>query len=485
MPEFYEVEGKGSFLLNSMNLDFGTRMDGSKVGDVELPPWAEGPEHFVKVLREGLESEFVSNNLHGWIDLIFGYKQSGEEAIKAHNVFYYLTYEGSLDLDSIKDLNERYSLEVQIMEFGQIPKQLFLKPHPQRRSPSPLLDGPLLNNSLIESQENEAGDSNVLNQGETTHEPRRRNSSFSKWNKNMTQLTIASEYHLHKDAVTDLCITKDMKYVFSVSQDSLLKMYSLEDKRQLRSINVSNMALSSCFLMEDSKTVVVGSWDNYVYMYNIEYGKVLATTMAHDDAVSDIFWNDGLLATASWDSTAKIWRYGTNIVLKSSITNGLLAELDHDTGVSCVALNHDNTILVSGTSGGHISLWDLRNFSLCGQYTLHSGMVSAVSFSPDGQKVASCGSDSTLQVLDVRTGTLLFSKSSKEELRCLCWDGACVITGSSSGSLMVWDLIKAQLLKTIPGHSGAVSCIAVSADGSIVITGGEDCRVIVWCIGGT
>ena len=33
---------------------------------------------------------------------------------------------------SIKDANERLAVETQIMEFGQIPKQLFDYPHPQR-----------------------------------------------------------------------------------------------------------------------------------------------------------------------------------------------------------------------------------------------------------------------------------------------------------------------------------------------------------------
>lgn len=46
------------------------------LSDVELPPWAEGNgAAFLKVLREGLESDIVSENINHWIDLIFGYQQ--------------------------------------------------------------------------------------------------------------------------------------------------------------------------------------------------------------------------------------------------------------------------------------------------------------------------------------------------------------------------------------------------------------------------
>ena len=40
----------------------------------------------------------MSAHLHEWIDLIFGYKQTGKEALKAHNVFHYLFYEGTVGI---------------------------------------------------------------------------------------------------------------------------------------------------------------------------------------------------------------------------------------------------------------------------------------------------------------------------------------------------------------------------------------------------
>jgi factor associated with neutral sphingomyelinase activation len=82
-PEFYSLDP--SFLVNSLQLDLGTKQNSEKVWDVKLPPWASSHEDFIAKMREALESDFVSEKLHHWIDLIFGYKQRGEHAFQADN----------------------------------------------------------------------------------------------------------------------------------------------------------------------------------------------------------------------------------------------------------------------------------------------------------------------------------------------------------------------------------------------------------------
>lgn len=91
--------------------------EGEIIDDVILPEWADvlfflkyikkfienkDVHDFINKMRSALESDYVSENLHHWIDLIFGYKQKGENAIKADNVFYPLTYQENVDWNKIK-----------------------------------------------------------------------------------------------------------------------------------------------------------------------------------------------------------------------------------------------------------------------------------------------------------------------------------------------------------------------------------------------
>lgn len=86
IPEFFYLF---DFFENSAGFNFGKRQSGDTVNDVKLPPWCEGsPRLFMLIHRQSLECDLVRKQLHNWIDLIFGFKQKGNAAVNAINVFH-------------------------------------------------------------------------------------------------------------------------------------------------------------------------------------------------------------------------------------------------------------------------------------------------------------------------------------------------------------------------------------------------------------
>ncbi|XP_078147515.1 protein FAN isoform X2 [Centroberyx gerrardi] len=473
IPEFYGDDC--SFLENKLSVDLGRRQNGSSVCDVILPPWASDASDLLQKNKTALESQYVSEHLHEWIDLVFGFKQRGSEAVAAHNVFHPLTYEGGIDCDSIEDSDQRIAMLIQILEFGQTPKQLFTTPHPQRITPrfqnitrSSSINTPLSELSPASPSE------------DSSFEDLTEESKKLAW-ANMGNLKVLTSHKIHKEAVTGIAVTRDGSAIFSTSQDSTLKMFSKELSDFQRSMSFSNMALSSCLMLPDDKTVVCSSWDNNVYFYSIPYGRRQDTLMGHDDAVSQMCWYDDQLYTASWDSTVKVWHRASDDASSHKRSQvQLLAECEHDAGVNTIGLNPAGTLLVSGCKDGTATIWDTSNYGILQQVHCHTGTIHHMAFSPDSRHVLSVGADSCLKVMDVQTGMVISSVKAEEEQRCFCWDGNMALCGGQSGDLLLWDLLSNTVTKRIPGHSGAVTAMWMNEQCTTVITGGEDKQIIFW-----
>ena len=136
-PEFYFLP---EMFVNHNRCRFGHKQDGTKVDHVQLPAWADqNAFKFVQVMREGIESQYVSNNLHTWIDFIFGCKQRDQEAVMSLNTFSKITYapekEGDFDVSLVNDPTLKAAYESQGYNYGQTPTQLFKtnESHPAKK----------------------------------------------------------------------------------------------------------------------------------------------------------------------------------------------------------------------------------------------------------------------------------------------------------------------------------------------------------------
>ncbi|XP_065915844.1 protein FAN-like isoform X2 [Dysidea avara] len=480
IPEFYQPPG--DFLLNKKGIDFGIRSDGEKIDDVILPPWASNPEDFTSKCQEALECDYVSSHLHHWIDLIFGYKQRGREAVKADNVFYYLAYEGTVDLDKITDPERYAALEQQIREFGQIPDQLFTTPHPPKHvkselNPTTACEGQLIHDVIEQCQIEQSNSPS----DPTAAAPATSSSPSSSWYK-FVDVVQHHCYKLHKEAVTSIKFSPNGKTVFSTSQDHSLKIYSIVDKVQKRSANISKVPLSSLDINTDGSVAVVGSWDNNVYAYSVDYGTIVNTNYAHDNSVTCICWKKNILVTGSLDCTVKIWEISSTVQGGSMAMPILKVEFDYENEIHCLDIDTECRTVAVGTSQGNIAAWSIEDAVRVCEFEDHvPHTVHQVSFNKDGTMLLSCASDFTIKLMDITKEIIIISYSLTSIVRCFAWDDSVVVGGTDAGNVVIVQLYPSlKIINMFGGSSGTITSIDVSQDAATIAFGTEHRIIEIW-----
>ena len=119
-------------------------------------------------------------------------------------------------------------------------------------------------------------------------------------------------------------------------------------------------------------------------------------------------------------------------------------------------------------------LWDARTGALINTLTGHTDLVFSVSFSPDGNTLATGGRAETVRLWDVDTGVLIrtltghtgdvFSVSFSP-------DGNTLATGSDA--VRLWDVATGTNTRTLTGHTGGAVIVSFSPDGNTLASGGS------------
>jgi WD40 repeat protein len=160
---------------------------------------------------------------------------------------------------------------------------------------------------------------------------------------------------------------------------------------------------------------------------------VLATNLVgHTAQVRSVaFTRDSkFLASASFDSTVKLWDPGTGALLWS-VTNDMPESNVRETEMRAVAFSPNGQLLATGDKSDRVKLWQASDGSLKAVLTGHSGSIESVALSANGQYLA---------------------------------------TGASGHDdrVKLWRISDRALVRTIPGYLGFERSVALSPDGTLL-----------------
>ncbi|KAJ8000657.1 hypothetical protein DPEC_G00182640 [Dallia pectoralis] len=480
IPEFYYLP---EMFLNANNYSLGVMDDGSVVSDVELPPWAKTPEEFVRINRLALESEFVSCQLHQWIDLIFGYKQQGPEATRALNVFYYLTYEGAVNLGSIPDPLLREAVESQIRSFGQTPCQLLIEPHPPRSSAmqvSPLMFTDHMQQDVIMVLKFPSN-SPVAHVAANTQPGLASPAIIT-----VTANRLFAVNKWHGLAGHQGSSVQEQQYQLPVEIDPLIANNVGTHRRQITDLLDQSIQIhSQCFVVTaDNRFILLcGFWDKSFRVYSADTGKLTQIVFGHRDVVTCLarsesyIGGDCYVLSGSRDATLLLWYWngkhssigenpGTEFVTPRAILTG------HDCEVTCASVCAELGLVISGCREGPCLIHSM-NGDLLRTLEGPAGCVRPrlIQSSTEGHAVVyyDKGHFCFFSVNGKLLGHMELEDSVKAML--LSRDGQYLLTGGDGGVVSVWQVHNLKQLFTYPGCDAGIRSMAMSHDQRCVITG--------------
>lgn len=221
-----------------------------------------------------------------------------------------------------------------------------------------------------------------------------------------------------------------------------------------------------------------------VRLWDTTTGKEIRPFAAHPGAATTIAVSaDGkLLASCSTtERVVRIWDVASGREVR---------QLEgHEGCVDEVQFSPDGRLLASATREPAIIIWETATGRRLRTLADHNSLGPHMRFSADGKTLATAGDQQTAAIWDVSSGKMLqtFTQPPNGVGAVLAYSGGKVLAFERAESdngedsvIALWDLVGGRMIRRFTGHKEMVSGIALSWDGRMIASRGEDRTIRVW-----
>ncbi len=283
-------------------------------------------------------------------------------------------------------------------------------------------------------------------------------------------------YAGHADGLETVEWSPDGQRIASGGLDTTIQIWDAFTGENVKTYSGHTAAVLGVAWSPDGKRLVSSSADTTLRIWDVATSETLSILKKHTDVVHDVSWSsDGQrIASASKDTTVQIW--------DATSTQSLYTYRAHNAEVVSVACSPDNRYVASVGYDGALRVWDVTNGASLFPPFSTNAWLHTVAWSPQGNYLALGGQNGRVEVVDMG-GTLIYTYTGHSYVvRRVSWspDGQQIASASLDNTAQIWDAFSGNHVSIYRGHTAWLVGIAWSPNGRYIASGSYDKTVQVW-----
>jgi WD40 repeat protein/transcriptional regulator with XRE-family HTH domain len=283
----------------------------------------------------------------------------------------------------------------------------------------------------------------------------------------------------HNGPVHSVAFNHNGTVLASGSDDHTIRLWDVGNRQSSKVLTGGDSHVFAVSFSPDGSILASAGGDRCIYLWDSETGEQLMLLKGHADQIFSLaFSSDGsILASSSDDQTVRIWDVQTGESLRV---------LRHNDSIWPIAFSAQDDMLVSGSLDYTIRFWDIYQGNCLRELQGYSNAIRSVSFSPDGQLLASCGENRALRLWRLMHGQepildkTLEGHTSAIRFISFSPDGKLLASGGEDKTIRLWSVEKGISVRVLKGHSTWVKSVAFSPDGKLLASGSIGQTIRLW-----
>jgi WD40 repeat protein len=230
--------------------------------------------------------------------------------------------------------------------------------------------------------------------------------------------------------------------------------------------------VNSIAFRPDGKLLATGSWDETARIWNPRTGKCKHILKGHSNIVATVAFtsvtfspNSKLLATVSCDKTTRIWNTETGEHLQT-LTK-------HDDEIISPYFSSDNKLIATRSFDKTAQIWDTKTGEFKQALKGHEDIIISIAFSSDSKLIATGSWDETARIWNTETGKckqILVGHTNGVNSVSFKSNGKLLETKSIEQTTKIWDIETGKCLQTIKSGTQKFYPESHSLNGNLLAT---------------